>query len=194
MQNDSQDKAWALTRMCRCCGGPDRRHLRVDYCREANSLDLGHPLLGGRFRTHKRHHCGTGCGCWTCLHGRCRCPYRAGPESLRLMVTGARCPGGLLPPMTAPCSRYRLWRRFDVARWLTKHLGQELPTIDDEVLSAINAAWHCVNTNVASRDQKTPRGCSLGQLVREWRSRTCGQETTGNSRYLPQARPCSRRM
>ena len=60
-------------------------------------------------------------------------------EGIRLLITGARGPGGFPPPVTDPRSRYRLWRWSDVARWLTKHLGEELATADDEVLAAFNA-------------------------------------------------------
>ena len=61
-------------------------------------------------------------------------------EGMRLLITGARGPGGFPPPVTDPRSRYRLWRWSDVAHWLTKHLGEELATADDEVLAAFNAS------------------------------------------------------
>jgi hypothetical protein len=60
-------------------------------------------------------------------------------EGIRLLITGARGPGGFPPPVTDPRSRYRLWRWSDVAHWLTKHLGEELDTAGDEVLAAFNA-------------------------------------------------------
>ena len=45
-------------------------------------------------------------------------------EGVRLLVTGARGPGGFPPPVTDPRSRYRLWRWSDVERWLTVSLGE----------------------------------------------------------------------
>ena len=60
-------------------------------------------------------------------------------EGVRLLITGARGPGGFPPPITDPRSRYRLWRWSDVTLWLTKHLGEELAVADDEILAAFNA-------------------------------------------------------
>ena len=60
-------------------------------------------------------------------------------EGMRLLITGARGPGGFPPPVTDPRSRYRLWHWSDVAHWLTKHLGTELAGADDEVVAAFNA-------------------------------------------------------
>ena len=60
-------------------------------------------------------------------------------EGMRLLITGARGPGGFPPPVTDPRSRYRLWRWSDVTHWLTKHLGTELASADDEVVAAFNA-------------------------------------------------------
>ena len=60
-------------------------------------------------------------------------------EGVRLLITGARGPGGFPPPVTDPRSRYRLWRWSDVARWFTNRLVEELADQDDEVLAAFNA-------------------------------------------------------
>ena len=60
-------------------------------------------------------------------------------EGVRLLVTGARGPGGFPPPLTDPRSRYRLWRWSDVVVWFEKHLGENLTDEDDEVLAAFNA-------------------------------------------------------
>lgn len=60
-------------------------------------------------------------------------------EGVRLLITGARGPGGFPPPLTDPRSRYRLWRWSDVALWLTRSLGEELSGPDDEILAAFNA-------------------------------------------------------
>ncbi len=60
-------------------------------------------------------------------------------ESVRLLVTGARGPGGFPAPVTDPRGRYRLWRWSDVTRWLTTRLGDDtLP--DDHFVTAINAS------------------------------------------------------
>ena len=60
-------------------------------------------------------------------------------EGVRLLITGARGPGGFPPPITDPRSRYRLWRWSDVALWFTRNLGEELSDANDEVLAAFNA-------------------------------------------------------
>ena len=60
-------------------------------------------------------------------------------EGVRLLITGARGPGGFPPPITDPRSRYRLWRWSDAALWLTRSLGEELAVADDEILAAYNA-------------------------------------------------------
>ena len=60
-------------------------------------------------------------------------------ESVRLLITSARGPGGFPAPVTDPRSRYRLWRWSDVAHWLTTRLG-EADIQDDRFLSAINAS------------------------------------------------------
>ena len=54
-------------------------------------------------------------------------------EGVRLLVTGARGPGGFPPPITDPHSRNRLWRWSDVEAWLAKHIGETLPDEDDYV-------------------------------------------------------------
>ena len=61
-------------------------------------------------------------------------------EGIRLLVAGARGPGGFPPPVTDPRSRYRLWRWSDVEPWITAHLGQRAGSPDDDVLTAINAS------------------------------------------------------
>ena len=61
-------------------------------------------------------------------------------ESVRLLVTGARGPGGFPPPVTDPRRRLRLWRWSEVKRWLAQHLGAVSPSSDDEVVAAVNAS------------------------------------------------------
>ena len=60
-------------------------------------------------------------------------------ESVRLLITGARGPGGFPAPVTDPRSRYRLWRWSDVTHWLTTQLGEaDFP--DDRFLTVLNAS------------------------------------------------------
>jgi len=59
-------------------------------------------------------------------------------ESVRLLVTGARGPGGFPPPVTDPRGRYRLWRWSDVANWLTTQLG-EVTLPEDRAATTLNA-------------------------------------------------------
>ena len=61
-------------------------------------------------------------------------------EGVRLLVTGARGPGGFPPPVTDPRGRYRLWRWSEVERWLATSLGEETGRLDDHVLAAISAS------------------------------------------------------
>ncbi len=61
-------------------------------------------------------------------------------EGVRLLVTGARGPGGFPPPVTDPRSRYRLWRWSDVERWLAASIGEETTAMEDHALAAINAS------------------------------------------------------
>lgn len=60
-------------------------------------------------------------------------------EGVRLLVTGARGPGGFPPPITDPRSRYRLWRWSEVERWLAASLEEETTAVEDHALAAINA-------------------------------------------------------
>ncbi|MXY26523.1 MAG: DNA-binding protein [Acidobacteria bacterium] len=60
-------------------------------------------------------------------------------ESVRLLVTGARGPGGFPPPVTDPRGRYRLWRWSDVANWLTTQLG-EVTLPEDHAATTLNAS------------------------------------------------------
>ncbi len=59
-------------------------------------------------------------------------------ESVRLLVAGARGPGGFPAPVTDPRSRYRLWRWPDVAQWFSETFG-DTATVDDHLLMAVNA-------------------------------------------------------
>jgi hypothetical protein len=60
-------------------------------------------------------------------------------ESVRLLVTGERGPGGFPPPVNDPRSRYRLWRSSEVQLWFEKSLNEGPSRPDDQVLAAINA-------------------------------------------------------
>ena len=61
-------------------------------------------------------------------------------ESVRLLVSGARGPGGFPKPVTDPRSRYRLWRWSDAERWFTERLDEALPISQDDVTAAFSAA------------------------------------------------------
>ena len=61
-------------------------------------------------------------------------------ESVRLLVSGARGPGGFPKPVTDPRGRFRLWRWSDVERWCVEQLGASLPISQDEVTAAFSAA------------------------------------------------------
>ena len=61
-------------------------------------------------------------------------------ESVRLLVSGARGPGGFPKPVTDPRGRYRLWRWSEVAHWFQAYQG-EVPAIGDDGVAALyNAA------------------------------------------------------
>lgn len=61
-------------------------------------------------------------------------------ESVRLLITGERGPGGFPPPVTDPRSRYRLWRSNEVAAWFRENLAAILDAAaDDHTRAAINA-------------------------------------------------------
>lgn len=61
-------------------------------------------------------------------------------ESVRLLVSGQRGPGGFPPPATDPRGRYRLWRTKDVEGWMRDQLGESCEWHDDAVFSAMNIA------------------------------------------------------
>jgi hypothetical protein len=60
-------------------------------------------------------------------------------ESIRLLVTGERGPGGFPPPVNDPRSRYRLWRSSEVHHWFESSLREGPDHPDDHVRTAINA-------------------------------------------------------
>ena len=61
-------------------------------------------------------------------------------EGVRLLVNGARGPGGFPSPVTDPRSRYRLWRWSEVQAWIRAYLGEQVESRDDDVLTAVNAS------------------------------------------------------
>ena len=63
-------------------------------------------------------------------------------ESIRLLVTNERGPGGFPAPVTDPRTRYRLWRWSEVRRWFDTDYGAPVQEEDqgyDQVAAAINA-------------------------------------------------------
>ena len=61
-------------------------------------------------------------------------------ESVRLLVSGARGPGGFPKPVTGSGSRYRLWRWSEAARWFEEYLGHLPAFADDRHAAICNAA------------------------------------------------------
>ena len=64
-------------------------------------------------------------------------------ESVRLLVSGARGPGGFPKPVTDPRSRYRLWRWSEVAHWFKEYRGEFPSVSDDGCTTMYNAALEC---------------------------------------------------
>ena len=60
-------------------------------------------------------------------------------EGVRLLVSGARGPGGFPSPVTDPRSRYRRWRWRDVSRWFAERLGEDVGGRHDDLLAALSA-------------------------------------------------------
>lgn len=63
-------------------------------------------------------------------------------ESVRLLVTNERGPGGFPAPVTDPRTRYRLWRWSEVRRWFAINYGTPVQGEHegyDQVTAAINA-------------------------------------------------------
>jgi hypothetical protein len=81
-------------------------------------------------------------------------------ESVRLLVTGDRGPGGFPPPVTDPRSRYRLWRLSEVERWFADRLGVGLEAADAHVLAAINAGLE-----LRRHRRSANKRIDLGELV-----------------------------
>ena len=61
-------------------------------------------------------------------------------ESIRLLVSGGRGPGGFPKPVTDPRNRYRLWRWSEVAHWFKGYLGGMKTISSDELTATFNAA------------------------------------------------------
>ncbi len=69
---------------------------------------------------------------------------RRSRESIRLLVTNERGPGGFPAPVTDPRARYRLWRWSEVRRWFeTNYDSSRVQPHDhgyEQVAAAINAS------------------------------------------------------
>ncbi len=61
-------------------------------------------------------------------------------ESVRLLVSGDRGPGGFPAPVTDPRGRYRLWRSSEIDRWFVENFASHPAERDDRVITAINAS------------------------------------------------------
>lgn len=67
-------------------------------------------------------------------------------ESVRLLITGERGPGGFPPPVTDPRSRYRLWRSDEVEVWLQRFLAAPFDdSAVDRIRAVINASLELRN-------------------------------------------------
>jgi hypothetical protein len=63
------------------------------------------------------------------------------PESIRLLVSGRRGPGGFPPAAGRIDARTKVWRWADVAEWFEQAIGEPLPgTSDSAFLQAFNSA------------------------------------------------------
>jgi predicted DNA-binding transcriptional regulator AlpA len=60
-------------------------------------------------------------------------------ESVRLLISGARGPGGFPPPVSHLKARSRLWRWSEVAAWAKRH-DQRVDPGAASAIAAINAA------------------------------------------------------
>lgn len=82
-------------------------------------------------------------------------------ESVRLLVTGARGPGGFPAPVTDPRSRYRRWRWLDVSRWFAERLGNDVAGTQDTLLAALSAGleFRHYSRRLSPGDQASIRQC-----------------------------------
>ena len=82
-------------------------------------------------------------------------------ESVRLLVSGERGPGGFPGPATHFKSRQRMWRWQDVAVWFARELGE--PGMNDsdraQFISAFNAGvrWRAVHDHLSAADRSRIR-------------------------------------
>jgi predicted DNA-binding transcriptional regulator AlpA len=80
-------------------------------------------------------------------------------ESVRLLIRGARGPGGFPPPVSHLKSRSRFWRWSDVSAWASRIGLEELETRQAQLVAAINAA-------LILRDKSPKLGFADQNLVR----------------------------
>ena len=87
-------------------------------------------------------------------------------ESIRLLVTNERGPGGFPAPVTDPRTRYRLWRWSEVRRWFATHYPTSPMQKDDQgyeqVAAAINAS---LEVRHYCRDVRPEQRARLHQLI-----------------------------
>ena len=94
-------------------------------------------------------------------------------EGVRLLVSGARGPGGFPPPITDPRGRYRLWRWSDVQRWFRSEVGEEIPLASEErLVTAINARALNSASSGAGWMQTSKPACGRWRISRSLRRRT----------------------
>ena len=86
-------------------------------------------------------------------------------ESVRLLITNERGPGGFPAPVTDPRTRYRLWRWPEIRHWFDANYGEQFHGEDQryvEVAAAINAG---LDLRHYFRNVKPEQRAILQQLI-----------------------------
>lgn len=87
-------------------------------------------------------------------------------ESVRLLIAGARGPGGFPPPVSHLKSRGRIWKWVDVARWFSDQLGETFPsTREADFIAALNGALEV--RRLSDRIERASERREVARLVRE---------------------------
>lgn len=89
-------------------------------------------------------------------------------ESVRLLISGARGPGGFPPPVSHLKSRSRFWRWSDVAAWASRSGSGPMDSRQALLVAAINAALILREKapKLASSEQKLVRVLSGSRASR----------------------------
>ena len=92
-------------------------------------------------------------------------------ESIRLLISGDRGPGGFPAPLAWVDAKTRLWRWSDVERWFSEKLG-ETPT-----LGGAAQFIGLINATLEARDQMT----ALSEVAAKSREQHAHLEVSGSS-------------